>query len=174
MPNPVIEFVILAFVWRIASVVVSTRNEIALKKAGGREVGAANSIVLALAHLAYYVIATAEGCWNPAFNWVVAAIGVVIYIVAAIALVSVVTTLGPLWTVKIIINRRHPFVRKGLFAYFRHPNYFVSIVPELVGFALAVNAYWTLILGLPLYLIPLSIRIRQEEAAMVEAVPGYK
>jgi len=60
-----------------------------------------------------------------------------------------------------------------LFRWVRHPNYFVSIIPELVGFALALNAYWTLVVGLPLYCIPLFIRIRQEEAAMVEAVPGY-
>ena len=82
-------------------------------------------------------------------------------------------SLGPLWTVKIIINHRHPLVRTGLFRWVRHPNYFVSIIPELVGFALALNAYWTLVVGLPLYCIPLFIRIRQEEAAMVEAVPGY-
>ncbi|RWX36675.1 isoprenylcysteine carboxylmethyltransferase family protein [Rhizobium leguminosarum] len=174
MPTPIIVFVVLAFIWRISSVVISSRNEKALKKAGGREVGAANSIFLALAHVVYYIAATVEGAYNHEFNWSVAAVGIVVYLLAAIALVSVVTTLGPLWTVKIIINQRHPFIRKGLFARFRHPNYFVSIVAELVGFALSVNAYWTLILGLPLYFIPLVIRVRQEEAAMAEAVPGYK
>ena len=48
----------------------------------------------------------------------------------------------------------------------RHPNYFLNILPELVGFALVLHAYYTLIIGLPFYLIPLIIRIRQEESAM--------
>lgn len=135
--------------------------------------GALNSTLLALAHVAYYIAATIEGIYNPTFNRSVSIIGIVIYVAAAAALVSVVSTLGRLWTVKIIINPIHPFVRSGLFSHFRHPNYFVSIVPELIGFALAVNAYWTLILGLPIYFVPLSIRIRQEETAMSKAVPGY-
>lgn len=167
-------FVALAFIWRLGSVPVSSRNEKALKRNGGREVGAFNSAVLALSHVAYYVVATIEGIYNPVFNRSVSIIGIVIYIAAAAALISVVTTLGRLWTVKIIINPIHPLIRSGLFSHFRHPNYFISIVPELIGFALAVNAYWTLVVGLPLYFIPLIIRIRQEEAAMWEAVEGYK
>ncbi|CAN7754283.1 isoprenylcysteine carboxyl methyltransferase family protein [Rhizobium sp. LjRoot258] len=174
MPTPLFVFVILAFVWRISTVVISTVNERTLKASGAREVGAANSVFLALAHLAFYIVATVEGAKLREFNFTLSAIGVAIYLVSALALISVLRSLGRLWTVKIIINQRQPFVRTGLFRRVRHPNYFLNIIPELIGFALAMNAYWTLIVGLPLYCIPLAIRIRQEETAMSEAVPGYK
>ncbi|WP_208247771.1 isoprenylcysteine carboxylmethyltransferase family protein (plasmid) [Rhizobium sp. T1470] len=174
MPTPLVFFVVVAFVWRISTVVISSINEKALKASGAREVGAANSIFLAVSHLIFYVVATVEGARATELNSTVSLAGVAIYLFSALALISVLYSLGPLWTVKIIINQRHPFVRTGLFRWVRHPNYFVSIIPELVGFALALNAYWTLIIGLPLYCVPLFIRIRHEEAAMVEAVPGYK
>jgi isoprenylcysteine carboxyl methyltransferase (ICMT) family protein YpbQ len=174
MPTPLVFFVVLAFVWRISTVVISSINEKSLKASGAREVGAANSIFLAVSHLAFYVVATVEGAKATELNHTISIVGVAVYVLSALALISVLYSLGPLWTVKIIINHRHPLVRTGLFRWVRHPNYFVSIIPELVGFALALNAYWTLVVGLPLYCIPLFIRIRQEEAAMVEAVPGYK
>ncbi|MDL2403387.1 isoprenylcysteine carboxylmethyltransferase family protein [Rhizobium mayense] len=174
MPTPLIIFVIIAFVWRISTVVISTINERALKASGAREVGAANSVFLALAHLVFYIVATVEGATRTDVNFTVSEIGFVIYLVSALALISVLRSLGRLWTVKIIINERQPFVRTGLFSWVRHPNYFLNIIPELIGFALAMNAYRTLIVGLPLYCIPLVIRIRQEEAAMSEAVPGYR
>jgi isoprenylcysteine carboxyl methyltransferase (ICMT) family protein YpbQ len=55
----------------------------------------------------------------------------------------------------------------------RHPNYFLNVLPELIGFALALNAVTTLLVGIPLYLVPLIIRIRQEEQVMRDEVSGY-
>jgi len=50
----------------------------------------------------------------------------------------------------------------------RHPNYFLNIMPELIGVALLCNAWTTLCVGFPLYLCLLVVRIRQEESAMRE------
>lgn len=167
-------FVAVAFVWRLITLVVSARNEKRLRGQGAREYGRANTIALAATHVAYYVVATIEWLKSgvPVIPWI-SAIGVVLYILSAVALVLVIRSLGHIWTVKIYIAPAHPHVRSGVFRFSRHPNYFLNILPELVGFALALNAVWTLILGLPLYLIPLSIRIRQEEAAMRAAVRSY-
>jgi isoprenylcysteine carboxyl methyltransferase (ICMT) family protein YpbQ len=49
----------------------------------------------------------------------------------------------------------------------------LNILPELAGLALALDAYVTLIVGLPIYLVPLMIRIRQEEAAMTAKFDTY-
>lgn len=81
--------------------------------------------------------------------------------------------LGRLWTVKLMIARDHVLVTHPLFRWVRHPNYFLNILPELVGFALALHAWFTLVIGLAIYAVPLGIRIRQEERAMREHVPGY-
>lgn len=60
-----------------------------------------------------------------------------------------------------------------LFRFVRHPNYYLNIIPELIGFALTLHAFWTLAIGLPLYLVPLVIRIRQEEGTMRAHFPEY-
>ena len=53
-----------------------------------------------------------------------------------------------------------------LFKTFRHPNYFLNIIPELIGIALLCQAWYVLLIGLPIYLLVLFKRIRQEEQAM--------
>ena len=84
-----------------------------------------------------------------------------------------VRSLGRFWTVKLLIARDHRLVSNPLFRWVRHPNYFLNILPELASFAVALDAYVTLIIGLPLYLMPLMIRIRQEEAAMSARFDRY-
>jgi len=75
--------------------------------------------------------------------------------------------------VKLLIARDHELVTHPLFRRVRHPNYFLNILPELVGFALALHAWWTLVIGLILYAVPLTIRIRQEETAMAAKFERY-
>lgn len=174
MPNYLSLFVFLAIAWRLVTVAISIRNEIALRKDGAHEVGRINSVALALAHLLFYLSAIAEGAIHrverPGFE---AAVGVAVYLWSACVLISVMRSLGSLWTIKIVIANGHRVVRTGLFSRYRHPNYFLNILPELAGFALSLGATWTLLVGFPIYLIPLGIRIRQEEAAMAEFVPDY-
>ena len=42
-----------------------------------------------------------------------------------------------------------------------------------LAFALTLHAYFTLVFGLAIYAVPLSIRILQEERAMREHFPAY-
>ncbi|TAW09935.1 isoprenylcysteine carboxylmethyltransferase family protein [Rhizobium ruizarguesonis] len=175
MSLPLVAFIVLAFCWRIATVFISARHERALKAHGAIEYGALNSIMLAVSHVLYYLSAIFEASLRSGnLNSTLSIVGVAIYIAAALVLVSVIRSLDDLWTIKIILSGTHRLVKSGLFSFVRHPNYFLNIVPELVGFGLALNAFWTLIIGLPLYLIPLTIRIRQEEAAMTQRFSSYR
>ncbi|MDL2403644.1 isoprenylcysteine carboxylmethyltransferase family protein [Rhizobium mayense] len=54
-----------------------------------------------------------------------------------------------------------------------HPNYYPNILPELMGFGLALAAYFTPVIGLAIYAIPLSIRILQKERVMGEHFANY-
>ena len=73
-----------------------------------------------------------------------------------------------MWTVKLYIVPNQRIERSLLFRTVRHPNYFLNIMPELIGVALLCNAWYTLCIGFPLYVVLLIVRIRQEEAAMKE------
>ena len=159
-------FVLLAVLLRLATLAVSIRNERRLKADGAVEFGAGNSAALALAHVVFYVAAAAEGFWRAAPADAISYLGFVLYGFGMVMLLVVIRLLGRLWTVKLILARDHELVQHPLFSAVRHPNYYLNILPELVGFALALHAYATLIIGLPCYLVVLAIRIRLEDQVM--------
>ncbi|NID14759.1 isoprenylcysteine carboxylmethyltransferase family protein [Luteibacter yeojuensis] len=159
-------FTVFAVVCRVASLAVSLRHEAALKRAGAVEYGALNSNLLAVCHVVFYVAAIWEG-WarGPELDGT-AVVGIALYLLALLFLFYVIRLLGRLWTVKLIIAPDHELVTHPLFRVVRHPNYFLNIVPELIGLTLALHSYRTLAIGLPIYLVPLIVRIVQEEKAM--------
>ncbi|MFC7400449.1 isoprenylcysteine carboxyl methyltransferase family protein [Chelatococcus sp. GCM10030263] len=159
-------FVLCAVLLRLATLAVSIRNEKRLKAEGAVEFGATNSSVLALAHVAFYVAAAAEGFWRAAPVDTISYLGFALYAFGMVMLLVVIRLLGRWWTVKLILARDHQLVQHPLFSAVRHPNYYLNILPELVGFALALHAYATLIIGLPCYLVVLAIRIRLEDQVM--------
>ncbi len=168
-----IGFIVAAFVFRFAMLAVSIRNEKALRRNGAVEHGASNSKALAAAHVAFYLAASAEGIWSAAPFDAVSVCGLVVYLFGVVMLVIVSRMLGRFWTVKLLIARDHDLVTKPLFRSVRHPNYYLNILPELVGFALTLHAYSTLAIGLAVYLVPLVLRIRLEERVMHERFADY-
>lgn len=173
MSETLIIFCAAAVLFRLVMLAVSVRHERTLKRDGAIELGAGNTALLTVFHIAYYAAAITEGALRAAPIDAITIFGIAVYVLAMIALLVVVRLLGRFWTVKLLIARDHQLVSHPLFRWVRHPNYFLNILPELAGLAVALDAYVTLIIGLPLYLIPLMIRIRQEEAAMTEKFDRY-
>lgn len=159
-------FVLLAALIRVAALAVSIRNERRLKADGAVELGGGNSAALALAHVLFYVSAAAEGLWRAAPLDAIGVTGFGLYGFGVVMLLVVMRLLGRRWTVKLIIARDHELVTHPLFRLVRHPNYYLNILPELTGFALALHAFGTLLAGLPCYLVVLARRIRQEDQVM--------
>ena len=168
-----IGFAVFAGAVRIALLALSIRNEFRLKRDGAIEHGRRVTVALTLAHVGYYVAAIVEGLSHPGEFTVLTLLGLVLYTFAMAALVWVVRTLGPLWTIKLMIARHHRLVDDPVFRALRHPNYFLNIPPELIGLALVLGAYQTLAFGLPFYALVLAVRIFQEESTMRRLVPGY-
>ena len=167
-------FVTFAFVYRLAMLGVSIRNEKALRRAGAVEYGAANSKVLAVCHVGFYVAAVLEGWRRSAPFDAISILGLCLYFFGATILFVVSRLLGRLWTVKLIIAPDHQLNAHFLFRWVRHPNYFLNILPELVGFALYLHAFITLSVGVAIYLIPLTARIRLENHVMQDAFPALE
>ncbi len=161
------------FVFRLLSLFKSIKNEKKLKQGGAIEYGKKNSIVLTWAHVAFYLFCIGESLFfGKTFNHI-SAIGSMVFIFSMISLWWVIFQLGPLWTVKLYIAKEHTLNTNKLFAWIKHPNYYMNVIPEIIGIALLCQAYYTLLFGLPLYLIPLIIRIRQEEKVMYEKFSDY-
>jgi isoprenylcysteine carboxyl methyltransferase (ICMT) family protein YpbQ len=161
---------------RLISIFISAANERKLKKMGAVEYGKRNSALLVLVHFAYYFACVTEGILNGAFfNDGISYLGLGIYAFSILMLYYVIHAIRHVWTVKLIIApRSHHVINKSpLFKYIKHPNYFLNIIPELIGFALFFHAWITLVAGMIIYLVPLITRIRQEEAVMKEHFSEY-
>jgi len=158
---------------RLVSLFVSLRNERQLKKAGAVEYGKVNSMILTLSHIAFYLLCLWEGVQNHRYVNQLSLFGAGLFCFSMLMLYLVIRTLGDVWTIKLIIANNHPVNKSALFRYIRHPNYFLNVIPELVSIAMICQAWTVLMIGLPLYLIPLGIRIYQEETIMKRYVKGF-
>ncbi len=169
----IVAFVVAALAFRFAMLAVSIRNEKRLRADGAIEHGAGVSRWLAIAHVAFYLAATTEGLIRKAPIDAVSIVGFVIYLFGVVMLLVVSRLLGRFWTVKLMIARDHALVMHPSFRMVRHPNYFLNILPELIGYALTLHAYLALVVGLVIYAVPLTLRIRQEEKVMRETFAAY-
>lgn len=167
-------FIAAAIAFRLGTLWISRQHEKALKASGAVELGRGNTFILTLAHTGFYAAAIIESfVREPRFD-LLSGFGVLLYSVGAVMLVLVIRLLGRLWTVKLILAPNHSLVTHALFRHVRHPNYYLAIVPELIGFALALHAFGTLCVGLLLYAYPLSQRISMENRSMGERFPEFR
>lgn len=154
------------FVARLATLRISIRNEKRLIAEGAVQYGKRNSLLLTLAHLLFYFGALAEAYVTEVqFDWL-SVWGLVVMAFAYLMLFYVIYCLRHVWTVKLYIAREHVLVTSWLFRTVRHPNYFLNILPELVGVTLLCHAWYTFAVMMPIYLVLLMVRITQEERAM--------
>ncbi len=163
----------LASATRLISLLVSVANEKKLKKKNAVEFGKRNSKLLLLCHTLFYLSCLGEAFLLKKQINNVSFIGIGLFIFSMTMLWIVILSLKDIWTVKLIIAPGQRINRSFIFKYFRHPNYFLNIIPELVSVALICQAWFTLLIGLPLYLIPLTVRIVQEEKVMKMHFKNY-
>lgn len=154
------------FALRLISLAYSIHNEKRIQKLGAVQYGKTNSLLLTLAHIAYYFSALYEAHMSGTGFNVFSVWGVAIMGFAYVMLFYVIYKLRDVWTVKLYILPGHRLEKSFLFRTVRHPNYYLNVIPELIGVALLCNAWFTLCIGLPIYMCPLLVRIRQEEEAM--------
>jgi isoprenylcysteine carboxyl methyltransferase (ICMT) family protein YpbQ len=163
----------LASATRLISLFVSVANEKKLKKKKAVEYGKKNSKLLLLCHTLFYLFCLGESILLKKQVNNVCYFGLGLFIFSMAMLWIVIFSLKDIWTVKLIIAPGQRINKSFIFKYFRHPNYFLNIIPELVSIALICQARLTLLIGLPVYLIPLAIRIVQEEKVMKMHFSNY-
>ncbi len=164
--NFLLSFFIFSVVLRILSVVISFRNERALKRAGAVEYGRVNTVFLGLAIVAYYILCFLEGYQKKVELDFIGFVGLIIYLISMFFLFTVIHLLGRFWTMKLIIATDHQLNRHFLFEYVRHPNYFLNVIPEIIALGLVSHAWLTMKWLLPFSFLFLAIRIVQEEKIM--------
>ena len=79
-------------------------------------------------------------------------------------------TLGGNWSGIVTFKENHELIRHGPYGHVRHPIY-SAILMMVLGSAMAVGTLGALI-GLPLILLGVWLKLRQEEALMTEHFPA--
>lgn len=148
-------WLVMLMLFRFATMLISRRNEKKLKSVGAVEYGKSNTTLLILAHFAYYFFCILEGYGNGISSNPLTLAGLVLLTASIGVLYYVIYQLRNLWTVRLIIAPAayHQINNSFLFRHFRHPNYYLNILPELVAVALIFQAWVSLAVGFPLYLI---------------------
>jgi isoprenylcysteine carboxyl methyltransferase (ICMT) family protein YpbQ len=153
---------IVIVVFRIRVLLISKRNEQELLESGSKEYGKIVSKLLAILHTLFYFCALFEGIYKKVQFDSIGLIGTLIIGLSFFILIRVIQILGKYWTVKLIFADKHTLNTNWLFKHVKHPNYFLNIIPELIGVTLVFHAWYTLLILLMPYGICLYLRIREE------------
>jgi isoprenylcysteine carboxyl methyltransferase (ICMT) family protein YpbQ len=154
------------FVLRIGTLLFSIKNEKRLKIEGAVEYGKLNSLFMAILHVLFYFGSLAEALIRNVPFDNISIIGIALFVFSYLVLLYVIYQLREIWTVKLFIAKNHPVNTSFLFKYVRHPNYFLNIIPELIGIGLLCKAWHVMIMVLPFYAVTMIVRIIQEERVM--------
>lgn len=172
--NTVLLLLSLFFVLRLVTLCISIFNERRLKDEGAIQFGKKNSLILSVLHVFFY-ISSAYEAWKEGIQLdCIGYIGIFLFVFSYIILLYVIYQLRKFWTIKLYIAKNHYINKSFLFRYVRHPNYFLSLIPELIGIGLLCHSWITMSFILPFYLISLFVRIKQEEQAMSHLFPQNK
>ncbi|RPJ72327.1 MAG: hypothetical protein EHM20_13895 [Alphaproteobacteria bacterium] len=90
---------------------------------------------------------------------------VAVLILAQVVRWYAIYTLGPFWSVDVYEVNHHPIIKKGPYAYVKHPNYY-AVLTEFIVLPLLLGCYSTLIVGTIFNMIILKRRIQLEEDAL--------
>lgn len=166
-----IGFIVIGiFMIRLFFLKESKKNEKNILEAGGVEYGKENSRRLTILHILFYVGCLIEAIVRKTEFDMISAVGTIMLFFSICMLYTVIRLLSGIWTVKLMVAKNHKFNDHWLFRVVKHPNYFLNILPELVGLALLCHAkYVSLIIG-PLYAVVLYIRIREENRVLKEII----
>ena len=157
---------------RVAELVVSRRNAAWSFARGGVETGQGHFPAMVVLHSALLVGAVAE-VWladRPFLPW----LG---WTALLLALASqglrwwCIATLGHRWNTRVIVVPGLPLVTGGPYRFFAHPNY-VAVVVEGVALPLVHSAWVTAVVFTVANAALLTVRLRVENRALREAVPG--
>ncbi len=151
---------------RLAELFLAAKNRKALIERGGVEFGGDHYPYIVLLHLLWLVAWPAEFLLfrrQLSHLW---PLWLSLLLAAQILRYTAIFTLGKFWNTRIIVLPGTPPIKRGIYRYIRHPNYW-AVAIELACFPLLFDGYITAALfsAANAYLL-LRIRIPAEEKAL--------
>jgi protein-S-isoprenylcysteine O-methyltransferase Ste14 len=107
-------------------------------------------------------------------NFIVTIVGITLYLCGLIIRNWAIRSLGKFWSIHIEMRKNHKMIRTGPYKYVRHPAY-LSILCETWGVPLIMNAYFTFLFAVVIYIPITFVRIYYEEKQCLKIFgPDYK
>ena len=145
---------------RVAELMLSSRNAVRLKAAGGIEKGARHYPLMVGLHVLWLISIFLLPQERQPNGWILG-----VFALLLLARLWVIASLGPFWTTRIVVMPRHRIVRRGPYRWLRHPNYLV-VQAEIMVLP-AVFGAWELAVGFGLANALLLVwRISVEDKAL--------
>ena len=156
-----ISFVVLI---RFAELIHSNRNEKWLLDNGAYEYGQKHYPFIVLLHLLFILSLIVEYTISHPVTYSI--LLMILYFLILGVKVWVIFTLGKYWNTKIYHIPDTPVIRKGIYLYFKHPNYLIVII-EIALIPCIFHLYYTAIIFSILNFIMLYIRIKVENKVLM-------
>lgn len=159
----------IVIIQRLIELIISKRNEKWLLSQGAIEYGKEHYKFIVLLHTLFFVSMIVEYNFRGRyyeFN-VINYLFLIFFIILQIMRMWVLKTLGRYWNTRIYRVPESELIRKGPYRFFKHPNYII-VVCEIFTIPMIFNLYYTAIIFSVLNAVMLSVRIREENKALLK------
>ncbi len=153
---------------RLVELIISKQNEKWLLAHRAVEYGASHYKYIVIMHTCFFLSLITEfnlsdrgkelNILNYSF--------LVFFILLQFGRIWVLASLGKFWNTKIFRIKGVELVKKGPYKFFKHPNYIIVIL-EILILPLIFNLYYTAIIFTVLNALMLSVRIKEENKALI-------
>jgi len=155
-----ISFIILL---RLEEIILSRRNQSWLLQQGAVEYGQKHYPFIVALHILFIVSLIIEYSTTRTASF--SRFFLVLYFLILAFKIWVIASLGKFWNTKIYHIRGFPLIKKGMYKYFRHPNYLV-VIAEIAIIPLAFRLYYTAIALTVLNALMLFVRVSEENRVL--------
>ena len=156
-------FISLIILLRIGELLLSKRNEKWLLQNGAIEYGEKHYPFIVVLHVSFIVSLIFEYSMLQTVTY--CSFLIAIYFLLIAVKIWIILSLGKFWNTKIYHIQNFPLIKKGLYKYFKHPNYLI-VIGEIAVIPLAFHLYYTTITFTLLNMIMLFIRIKEENKTL--------
>lgn len=156
-------FISFLAILRIGELFLSAINEKWLRANGAIEYGQKHYPYLILLHICFIFSLIIEYSYRTTAT--TDYFFLILFLTLTAVKIQVIHSLGKYWSTKIFHIQGVPLIKKGLYKYFKHPNYII-VICEVVVIPLIFHLYITAIVFSLLNGIMLSIRINEENKAI--------
>jgi methyltransferase len=156
-------FISLIILLRIGELILSRRNEKWLLQNGAIEYGQNHYPLIVALHVLFIISLIIEYSMKRTVYY--SSFLLVLFFLLLIFKSWIILSLGKFWNTKIYRIPNYPLIKKGLYRYFKHPNYMIVII-EIAVIPLIFHLYFTAAIFTLFNAIMLSVRIKEENKAL--------